>query len=172
MTGRDLLVLGKRSKWKIFPSPSGLSVRVPSVWNLLILECLRGDVHIFELQKNLLPIEDTDSSLEIEKAYKKYGIKMSLGVEKVSAKNNGKDVTITAVEGGKPVDYKFEMCLIAVGMTGNIENIGKTVGVKTDRGFIAVNDMLQTNVPNIYAIGDVQVRGLTPMPQVMGGCRS
>lgn len=114
------------------------------------------DVHIFELQKNLLPIEDTDSSKEIEKAYKKYGIKLSLGVEKVSAKNNGKDITITAVEKGKPVDYKFEMGLIAVGMTGNIDNIGlETAGIKTDRGFIAVNEMYQTNVSNIYAIGDV-----------------
>ena len=114
------------------------------------------DVHIFELQKNLLPIEDTDSSKEIEKAYKKYGIKLSLGVEKVSAKNNGKDITITAGEKGKPVDYKFEMGLIAVGMTGNIDNIGlETAGIKTDRGFIAVNEMYQTNVSNIYAIGDV-----------------
>jgi dihydrolipoamide dehydrogenase len=113
-------------------------------------------VHIFELQKNLLPIEDTDSSKEVEKAYKKYGIKMSLGVEKVSAKNHGKHVTITAVEGGKEVEHKFDMGLIAVGMTGNIESIGlENVGVKTDRGFIQVNDMYQTNVPNIYAIGDV-----------------
>ncbi|MCO4793632.1 MAG: dihydrolipoyl dehydrogenase [Bacteriovoracaceae bacterium] len=113
-------------------------------------------VHIFELQKNLLPIEDTDSSKEVEKAYKKYGIKMHLGVEKVSAKNNGNDITITAVEGGKSVDHTFDMGLIAVGMTGNIEGIGlEEVGIKSDRGFIQVNDMYQTNVPNIYAIGDV-----------------
>lgn len=114
------------------------------------------DVHIFELQKNLLPIEDTDSSKEVEKAYKKYGIKLSLGVEKVSAKNNGKDITITAVENGKSVDYKFEMGLIAVGMTGNIAGIGlEAVGVKTDRGFVSVNKMYQTSVSNIYAIGDL-----------------
>jgi dihydrolipoamide dehydrogenase len=114
------------------------------------------DVHMFELQKNLLPIEDEDSSKEIERAYKKYGIKMSLGVEKVSAKNNGKDITISAVEKGKNVDYKFDMGLIAVGMTGNIEDIGlEKVGVKTDRGFIAVNEYYQTNVDGIYAIGDV-----------------
>ncbi|MDD0851540.1 dihydrolipoyl dehydrogenase [Halobacteriovorax sp. GB3] len=114
------------------------------------------DVHIFELQKNLLPIEDTDSSKEVERAYKKYGIKMSLGVEKVSAKNNGNDVTITAIENGKTVDYKFEMGLIAVGMTGNIDGIGlEAAGVKTDRGFVQVNDMYQTSVPNIYAIGDL-----------------
>lgn len=114
------------------------------------------DVHIFELQKHLLPIEDEDSSIEVEKAYKKYGIKMSLGVEKVSAKNNGKDITITAVEGGKTQEYKFEMGLIAVGMVGNIENIGlEAVGVTTEKGFIKVNDMFQTSVSNIYAIGDV-----------------
>jgi dihydrolipoamide dehydrogenase len=114
------------------------------------------DVHIFELQKNLLPIEDTDSSVALEKAYKRYGIKMSLGIEKVSAKNDGDKVTITAVEKGTPVHYTFEMGLIAVGMTGNIENIGlEKLGIKTDRGFIVVNDMMQTNVPNIYAIGDV-----------------
>tara|TARA_R110002072_G_scaffold534_6_gene3894 strand:+ start:71557 stop:72945 length:1389 start_codon:yes stop_codon:yes gene_type:complete len=114
------------------------------------------DVHIFELQKNLLPIEDTESSKEVEKAYKKYGIKMSLGVEKVSAKNNGKDITITAVEKGKEVEYKFEKGLIAVGMTGNIENIGlENVGIETERGFVKVNSMYQTNVSNIYAIGDL-----------------
>lgn len=114
------------------------------------------DVHIFEMQKNLLPIEDEDSSKEVEKAYKKYGIKMSLGVEKVTAKNNGNDVTISAVEGGKPVEYKFDMGLIAVGMTGNIQNIGlEALGIDTDRGFIKVNSMYQTSAPNIYAIGDV-----------------
>jgi dihydrolipoamide dehydrogenase len=114
------------------------------------------DVHIFELQKHLLPIEDEDSSKEVERAYKKYGIKLSLGVEKVSAKNNGNDVTITAVEKGKTVDYKFEMGLIAVGMTGNIDGVGlEAVGVKTDRGFVQVNDMYQTSVPNIYSIGDM-----------------
>lgn len=114
------------------------------------------DVHIFELQKHLLPIEDEDSSKEVEKAYKKYGVKMSLGVEKVSAKNNGDDVSIFAVENGVEKEYKFEMGLIAVGMTGNTSNIGlEEVGVKTDRGFVEVNEYYQTSVPGIYAIGDL-----------------
>ena len=114
------------------------------------------DVHIFELQKHLLPIEDDDSSVEVERAYKNYGIKLSLGIEGVRAVNNGKDVSIFEKVNGKEVEHKFEMGLIAVGMTGNIDNIGlEAVGIKTDRGFISVNDMYQTNVPNIYAIGDV-----------------
>jgi len=114
------------------------------------------DVHIFEMQKNLLPIEDTDSSVELEKHYKKYGIKMSLGIEGVTAKNNGKDVTFTVKEGGKSVEYKFDYGLIAVGMTGNIDGIGlDKAGVKTEKGFIAVNNMYETSTKGIYAIGDV-----------------
>lgn len=113
-------------------------------------------VHIFELQKHLLPIEDEDSSIELEKAYKKYGIKMSLGISKVSAKNNGKDVSIEVENNGKKETFKFDMGLIAVGMTGNIEGIGlEDIGIKTDRGFIQVNETYQTSIPNIYAIGDV-----------------
>lgn len=114
------------------------------------------DVHLFEMQNNLLPIEDEDSSKEIEKAYKKLKIGMSLGVENVSAKNNGDDVTISVTEKGEAKEYNFEMCLIAVGMTGTIEGIGlEKIGVKTDRGFIKTNEMYQTNVSGIYAIGDV-----------------
>ena len=114
------------------------------------------DVHIFELQKHLLPIEDEDSSKELEKAYKKYGIKMSLGVEGVQAKNNGKDVTITATEKGKKVEYKFDKALIAVGMVGNLEGFGlEKTGVKTEKGFISVDQNYKTNVDGIYAIGDV-----------------
>ena len=114
------------------------------------------DVHIFELQKHLLPIEDDDSSAEVEKAYKKYGIKMSLGIEGVRAVNNGKDVSIFEKVNGKEVEHKFEMGLIAVGMTGNIDNIGlEAAGIKTEKGFISVNNMYQTSVSNIYAIGDV-----------------
>jgi len=114
------------------------------------------DVHIFEMQKNLLPIEDTDSSVEIEKYYKKYGIKMSLGIEGITAKNNGNDVTFSVKEGGKTQEYKFEMGLIAVGMTGNVEGFGlEKAGVQVEKGFIKVNQMYQTTTPHIYAIGDV-----------------
>ena len=114
------------------------------------------DVHIFEMQPNLLPIEDTEVSKEVEKAYKKYGIKFNVGVQGVTAKNNGKDVTFSVTENGKKTDYNFEMGLIAVGMTGNIEGFGlDKAGVQTEKGFIKVNDMYETSTKGIYAIGDV-----------------
>jgi dihydrolipoamide dehydrogenase len=129
-----------------------IGVEFAYFWNAFGVE-----VHIFEIMPNLLPIEDLDSSVELEKAYKKYGIKMSLGIKSISAKNNGDSVTFfVADKEGKKTEFKFEMGLIAVGMEGNIKDFGlEKVGIKTERGFIQVNDMYQTNEPNIYAIGDV-----------------
>lgn len=128
-----------------------IGVEFAYFWNAFGVE-----VHIFEMQKNLLPIEDTDASVELEKHYKKYGIKMSLGIEGVTAKNNGKDVTFTVTEGGKKVEHKFEMGLIAVGMVGNVDGFGlEKAGVKTEKGFIKVNEMYETTTKGIYAIGDV-----------------
>lgn len=155
--GKNLIGAWEAVKMEKLPKSIGIigagaiGVEFAYFWNAFGV-----DVHIFELQKHLLPIEDEDSSKEVEKAYKKYGIKLSLGVEKVSAKDNGKDITITAVENGKTVDYKFEKGLIAVGMTGVLEGFGlEKTGVKTEGGFVVTNDMYQTNIPNIYAIGDV-----------------
>lgn len=155
--GKRLIGAWEAVKMETLPKSIGIigagaiGVEFAYFWNAFGVE-----VHIFELQKHLLPIEDDDSSIEVEKAYKKYGIKMSLGIEKVRAVNNGNDISIFSTEAGKEIEYKFEMGLIAVGMTGNIDNIGlESVGIKTEKGFIAVNEMYQTSVNNIYAIGDV-----------------
>jgi dihydrolipoamide dehydrogenase len=172
-------IIASGAKYKTFPGLEHDGKRLIGAWEALKLEQLPKsigiigagaigvefayfwnafgvEVHIFEMQKNLLPIEDTDSSIEVEKHYKKYGIKMSLGIEGVTAKNNGKDVTFTVNEGGKATEYKFEYGLIAVGMTGNIEGMGlDKAGVQTDKGFIKVNEMYETSTKGIYAIGDV-----------------
>jgi dihydrolipoamide dehydrogenase len=120
-------------------------------WNAFGVE-----VEIYELQKHLLPIEDEECSQEVEKAYKKYGIKLNLGVEKVSAKSTAKGAEIEFTKDGKTQKEKFDKVLLAVGMTGRIDDFGlDTIGVKTDRGFIQTNEVYQTNIPHIYAIGDV-----------------
>lgn len=128
-----------------------IGVEMAYFWNAYGVE-----VHIFEVQKHLLPLEDDDCSSEVERAYKKLKIKMSLGIEKVTAKNNGDSVTISTVEKGEAKDYQFDKCLIAVGMTGNVEGIGlERIGVEVERGFIKVDSAQRTNIPGIYAIGDV-----------------
>lgn len=114
------------------------------------------EVHIFEMQKHLLPVEDDDSSIELERAYKKLGIKLHLGVNDLSLLPSEQFVTLKAVEQGKGQEYQFDKILLAVGMTGNIDGFGlQALGVKTERGFISVNEMGQTSLPHIYAIGDV-----------------
>ncbi len=155
--GKNIIGAWEAIKMEKLPKSIGIigagaiGVEFAYFWNAFGVE-----VHIFELQKHLLPIEDEESSMEIEKAYKKYGIKMNLGVEKVSVVDNGTNVTISAVEAGKKTDFKFDKCLVAVGMTGNIEGIGlEKIGVTTEKGFIKVNSMYQTSVIHIYAIGDV-----------------
>ena len=128
-----------------------IGVEFAYFWNAFGVE-----VSIFEMQKNLLPIEDTDCSVEVERAYKKHGIKLHLGIEGITAKNNGNDVTFTVTEGGKKVEHKFEMGLIAVGMTGVVEGFGlEKIGVQVEKGFIKVNSMYETSVKGIYGIGDV-----------------
>jgi dihydrolipoamide dehydrogenase len=179
MVGFKNLILATGAHYKSFPGLEHDGKRLIGAWEAVKMETLPKsigiigagaigvefayfwnafgvEVHIFELQKHLLPIEDDDSSVEVEKAYKKYGIKLSLGIEGVRAVNNGKDVSVFAKIDGKEVEHKFEMGLIAVGMTGNIDNLGfENVGIKTERGFVSVNNMYQTSVPHIYAIGDV-----------------
>ncbi|MDA8792347.1 dihydrolipoyl dehydrogenase [Bacteriovoracaceae bacterium] len=114
------------------------------------------EVQIFELQKNLLPLEDEDVSKEIERAYKKYGIKFFLGVEKVSAESSNGKTQVKYVSGGKEQAFDCDKVLIAVGMQGNTENLGlEKIGIKVDRTFIETNEFQQTNLKNIYAIGDV-----------------
>ena len=114
------------------------------------------DVHIFELQNHLLPIEDEDSSVEVERAYKKLKIKLSLGVSSVKAENKGDCALITTTEKGEAKEYKFDKVLIAVGMKGNITGFGlEGIGVETHKNFIKVNEFNQTSMGHIYAIGDV-----------------
>lgn len=113
------------------------------------------DVHIFEKETRLLPIEDDESSAELYKAYNKSGIKMSLGLESVAVKATNLGVKVEYTQEGKKLSLDFEKCLIAVGMTGNIDDIGlDKAGIQIERGFIKVNNYYQTSQANIYAIGD------------------
>lgn len=114
------------------------------------------EVHIFEMQKHLLPVEDDDSSVEIERAYKKLGIHLHLGVKDLSLESKESEVTLSCTEKDASQIYSFDKALLAVGMTGNLEGYGlEKLDIKTDRGFITTNEFGQTNIPHIYAIGDV-----------------
>lgn len=112
------------------------------------------EVTIVEMMSHLLPNEEPEVSDVLEKAYKKMGVNLHLDarVEKIEKTKNGVSV---ALAGGTALEA--DKVMLAINFRPNVENIGlETVGVKlTDRGAIAIDDQMRTNVPNIYAIGDV-----------------
>ncbi|HLE12279.1 MAG: dihydrolipoyl dehydrogenase [Bdellovibrionales bacterium RIFOXYD12_FULL_39_22] len=155
--GERLIGAWEAIKMEILPKSmaivgaGAIGVEFAYFWNAFGVE-----VHIFEVQNHLLPLEDEESSLEIEKSYKKYGIKLSLGIKNVTAQNTGEQIVISCERDGVAEEYKFEKGLIAVGMSGNVAGIGlENVGVGYANGFIKVDEFCQTNIPGIYAIGDV-----------------
>jgi dihydrolipoamide dehydrogenase len=110
------------------------------------------------LEQGLVPREDPDISKELAKSFKKAGIKVLAGtsVEKVDTKGKQCSVTVKDRKSGKEEVIECDVVLSAVGVSPNTEDIGlETLGIKTDKGMILVDQYYQTNVPGIYAIGDV-----------------
>lgn len=115
------------------------------------------EVTLVELQKTLVPVEDADIGKELGKIYKKKGMNIytESSVEKVEKKGKGVKVTIKTKKGTEEVEA--DVVLSAVGVVGNVENIGlEEAGVKTEKGAIVVDkSTYQTDANGIYAIGDV-----------------
>ena len=115
------------------------------------------DVTIVELQDTLVPVEDKDVGKELGKIYKKKGMDIRTGstVEKVEEDGDGVKVTIKTGDDEEVVEA--DVVLSAVGVTGNVEGIGlDEIGVEYEKGAIKIDkETCQTNVENIYAIGDV-----------------
>jgi dihydrolipoamide dehydrogenase len=115
------------------------------------------DVTIVEMLPRLVPLEDDETSTELQKAFRKRGIKTLPGhkVESLKAKKNGVEVKVSSEEGEKTLEG--EQALVAIGFTPNSQGFGlEELGVKlTDRGFVQIDERMATNVPGIWAIGDV-----------------
>ena len=118
------------------------------------LYCAFGSkVTLVEGLDNIVPNEDKDISLELEKIFKRRRITVltKANVEKITKTRNSATVFI---KGKKSINA--DIVLMAVGVTGNVENIGlDELKIGYDRGYIKVNEFMQTNIENIYAIGDV-----------------
>ena len=116
-----------------------------------------AEVTVVEVLPQILPVEDAEIAGLARKRFEKQGIKIMTGtkVTKLDKKADSVVATIDAGD-GKPVTAEFERVISAVGVVGNIEGLGlEKLGVKTDRGCVVVDGYGKTNVPGIYAIGDV-----------------
>ncbi len=114
-------------------------------------------VTIVEFMPNIVPVEDEDISKQLLKSLKKSGIEIMTEstVEAVDTSGSGCKVSVKNKK-GELITLEADVVLSAVGITPNIEGIGlEDLGVVTDKGKVVVNDFYQTNIPGIYAIGDI-----------------
>jgi dihydrolipoamide dehydrogenase len=118
-----------------------------------------ADVTILEGLPHILPKEDEKVSQLVEKSFQKQGIKFKTGamVERAEKKDGKVNMQVKTAQGSDVVTA--DKVLVAIGVSPNSENIGlEALGIKTTRGAIDVNDYCQTNVPNVYAVGDINMK--------------
>jgi len=116
-----------------------------------------ADTTVVEIMDRIVPAEDEEISALARKTFEKQGMTIHTGakVEKLDPGKNKVKATIQTAD-GKSEEHSFERVVLAIGITGNVEGIGlEDLGVKVERGHIAVDEWSYTGVENIYAIGDV-----------------
>ena len=147
---REAMTLPKMPKSMVVVGSGAIGVEFAYFYN-----ALGCDVTIVEYMPNIVPIEDADVSKQLERNFKKSGIKImtNASVEAVDTKGSGCKVTVKTKKGEETLNA--DIVLSAVGIEANIEGIGlEDVGIVTDRGRILVDDFYQTNIPGYYSIGD------------------
>jgi dihydrolipoamide dehydrogenase len=148
---RQAMTLKKQPKKMVVVGSGAIGVEFAYFYNTIGTE-----VTIVEYLPNIVPVEDTDVSKQLEKTFKKSGIKVMTGSSVESVDTSGKNciVSVKTAKGDEKIEC--DVVLSAVGIQANIENIGlEEVGIVVDKGRILVNDFYQTNMPGYYAIGDV-----------------
>ncbi len=152
VTYLEAILQTKLPKSVVIIGSGAIGVEFATVWSSYGV-----NVTIVEMLPRLVPLEDEEVSKELKKEFEKRGIKCLVGnkVEAVEATPSGVKVTTSAE--GKQTVLEAEQALVAIGFRPNSKGFGlEEAGVKLDqRGFIEINDKMQTSVPNIWAIGDV-----------------
>ena len=117
---------------------------------------LGSEVTVIEAMDRILPVEDAEVSAAAQKAFEKRGLKFRVAAKVTKLAKEGTGVALNLEAGGKSETLKADVCIVAVGIEGNVENLGlEALGVKVDRGHVVVDKHAKTNVPGLFAIGDV-----------------
>lgn len=115
-----------------------------------------AEVTLVEALPRVAPLEDEDASKEVARAFRKRGIAPHAGASVKDVKDGGDAVEVTFETGGKTQTATAEVCLVAVGRGPVTEGLGlDAAGVEIDRGFVKVDEQLQTTAAHVWAIGDV-----------------
>lgn len=148
---REAMTLPTQPKKMIVVGSGAIGIEFAHFYN-----SMGTDVTVVEFMPNIVPVEDEEVSKQLERSFKKAGVKImtSAEVTKVDTSGAGVKATIKTSKGEEILEA--DIVLSAVGIKTNIEGIGlEDVGIAVDRDKILVNDYYQTNIPGYYAIGDV-----------------
>lgn len=150
ITSREAMVLSQQPKKMAIIGAGAIGCEFADFYNAMGTE-----VHIIELMDHLLPIEDEDCSIALERAFQKRGIHLYTKSKTDRVEKTASGVRLT-VSGAKAATIEADVCLMAVGVAGNLDDlIAPGVNLALEKGHIKVDKSYRTNLENVWAIGDV-----------------
>jgi len=122
-----------------------------------IMNSFGVDVHLVEMAPQILPFEDADTVRVLTESFTERGINILTGTRMISIQKSPRTVTVTVEEnGGSRKELKSDMALCVIGRTPNTDRIGlEEIGIQTEMGLIPVREYYQTQIENIFAVGDI-----------------
>jgi dihydrolipoamide dehydrogenase len=148
---REAMVLQEQPKKLLVVGSGAIGVEFAYFYHTIGTE-----VTIVEFLPRIVPVEDEEVSKALDRAFKKAGMKIHTSSEVTKVDTSGKGCVATVKTPDGEVKMEADIVLSAVGISTNLEGIGlEDVGVKTDKGKVIVDDFYKTNVPGVYAIGDI-----------------
>ena len=160
ITSRESITLSDLPKSIIIVGGGAIGVEFAYIYRMYGV-----DVTIVEMLPRLVPNEDEDISAQLERSFKRENINVMTGAGVIGSDTSGSGVKVTVDKDGTQEVLECDKVLVAIGVQPNVEDLGlETVGIASDRSGIIVDDRMATNVPGIYAIGDVN--GKMPLAHV------
>jgi len=151
ITSREALALKERPERVVIIGGGPIGVEFAQYWR-----AYGADITILELLDHLVPLEDEEISVQLERAYKKQGIKFVTGAKVAGATVANGRATVSFSAKGKEQDLEADKVLVAVGFEANVESLGiEKAGVQMDGAWVKTDERLMTTANGVYAIGDV-----------------
>jgi dihydrolipoamide dehydrogenase len=150
-TYKEAMVPGAIPKSLLVVGSGAIGIEFASFYN-----DMGADVTVVEVLDRVLPVEDDEVSLFARKSFEKQGIKIFTGATVKTLERTGAEVVARIEAGGTLSEVSVEKVILAVGIVGNVEDIGfENTGVEVQRSHVVVDEWLRTGEPGIYAVGDV-----------------
>jgi len=152
LTFWEAILQTRQPKSVVIIGAGAIGMEFATIWNSYGVK-----VTVVEMLPRVLPLEDEEVSTELAKAFKKRGIEIMTGTKVLGIETTDKGVKVKVSDGAAELALEAEQTLVAIGFKPNTTDLGlETAGVKlTERGFVEIDERMATNVPGIWAIGDV-----------------